>query len=87
MEVVTWILLVVNSVALIVLIVLEINLRIKLLYLAKGAKQVVDKGQQIADDTSEVVKNIAKVASVGGLAKSLFSRYNKRNSKDKSKSE
>ncbi|MBQ3469692.1 hypothetical protein IJH16_01835 [Candidatus Saccharibacteria bacterium] len=76
MELATWILVVILSVTLFIFLVIGIILLIKLIKIANGAQEIVEKGQHIADKTDDVVENIKGMTSVGGLVKNFVDRYN-----------
>ncbi|MBR5408757.1 hypothetical protein IK112_02295 [Candidatus Saccharibacteria bacterium] len=76
MELATWILVIILSVTLLVFLVIGIILQIKLIKITNSAKEIVSKGQDIADKTDDVVENIKGMTSVGGLVKNFVDRYN-----------
>ncbi len=79
MELATWILVVILSVTLFVFLILGIILLVKLIKISKGAQQIVDKGQNIADKTEDIAENIKGMTSVGGLVKNFVDKYNSNN--------
>lgn len=74
MELATWILVVILSVALFIFLVVGIILIIKLIKVADGAKKVVETGQQIATKADDIVDNVKGMTSVGGIVKTFANR-------------
>lgn len=86
MELATWILVVILSITLFVFLILGIILLVKLIKISKGAQEIVDKGQHIADKTEDIAENIKGMTSVGGLVKNFVDKYNDGSDKTKAKS-
>lgn len=85
MELATWILVVILSITLFVFLILGIILLVKLIKISKGAQEIVDKGQHIADKTADIAENVKGMTSVGGLVKNFTDKYNDGNKSKSSK--
>lgn len=75
MNVAEWILVVILSVTLLVFLIVGIILCIKLIGLTKEAKKVVEKGQDIAENTNGIVNNIKGMTSIGGAVEMFVEKY------------
>lgn len=71
MELATWILVVILSVALLVFLILGIVLIIKLIKVADDAKGIVATGQKIATKADDIVDNVKGLTSVGGIVRNF----------------
>ena len=85
MEIATWILVIFLSITLFIFLIVGIILIVKLIDLTNEAKQVVLKGQDIANKTGDVVENVKGMTSIGGVVKTFVDKYNSGNGKRKSK--
>ena len=85
MELATWILVIILSVTLFIFLILGIILLAKLIKISKGAQEIVDKGQHIADKTADIAENVKGMTSVGGLVKNFVDKYNDGNKKSAKK--
>lgn len=74
MEVATWILVIMLSVALFIFLIAGIVLIVKLVQLSEEAKKIVTAGQQIASKTDDIVDNVKGMTSVGGIVKTFANR-------------
>lgn len=74
MEVATWILVIMLSVALFIFLIAGIILIVKLVQLSEEAKKIVAAGQQIASKTDDIVDNVKGMTSVGGIVKTFANR-------------
>ncbi len=74
MEVATWILVVMLSVALFIFLIAGIILIVKLVQLSEEVKKIVAAGQQIASKTDDIVDNVKGMTSVGGIVKTFANR-------------
>lgn len=74
MEVATWILVVMLSVALFIFLIAGIILIVKLVQLSEEIKKIVAAGQQIASKTDDIVDNVKGMTSVGGIVKTFANR-------------
>lgn len=74
MEIATWILVVMLSVALLIFLIAGIILALKLIQLSEEAKKIIATGQQIATKTDDIVDNVKGMTSVGGIVKTFASR-------------
>jgi len=74
MEIATWILVVMLSVALFIFLIAGIILIVKLVQLSEEAKKIVAAGQQIASKTDDIVDNVKGMTSVGGIVKTFANR-------------
>lgn len=70
-----WILVAFLSMALLIFIILGIVLLIKLIGIAKEAKKIVVKGQDIAANANDVVTNVKGLTSVGGVVQTFADKY------------
>ena len=75
MNVAEWILVVILSIALLVFLIVGIVLCIKLIGLTKEAKKVVEKSQDIAENTNGIVNNIKGMTSIGGAIEMFVEKY------------
>lgn len=75
MNVAEWILVVILSVTLLVFLIVGIILCVKLIGLTKEAKKVVEKGQDIAENTNGIVNNIKGMTSIGGAVEMFVEKY------------
>ena len=81
-----WILVAFLSTALLIFIILGIVLLAKLIGIAKEAKKIVVKGQDIAANANDVVTNVKGLTSVGGVVQSFTDKYmNPKHKKTKEK--
>lgn len=80
-----WILVVFLSVALLIFLILASVLVVKLIGLTKEAQKIIEKGQDIAEKTDDIVGNVRTYTTVSGIAGALNSLYNtvKHNKKSK----
>lgn len=76
MNVAEWILVAFLSVALLVFLILAIILTVKLIKLSNEAREVIEKGQTIADKTGDIVDNVKSYTTARGIAKAVNSMYN-----------
>lgn len=74
MEIATWILVVILSIALFVFLVAGIVLAIKLIQATEEAKKVIATSQQIATKADDIVDNVKGMTSVGGIVKNFAVR-------------
>ncbi len=74
MEVATWVLVVMLSVALFIFLIAGIILIVKLVQLSEEVKKIVAAGQQIASKTDDIVDNVKGMTSVGGIVKTFANR-------------
>lgn len=74
MEIATWILVVMLSVALLIFLIAGIVLAIKLIQVTDEAKKVIATGQQIATKADDIVDNVKGMTSVGGIVKNFAVR-------------
>lgn len=74
MEIATWILVVILSIALFVFLIAGIVLAIKLIQATEEAKKVIATGQQIATKADDIVDNVKGMTSVGGIVKNFAMR-------------
>ena len=74
MEIATWILVVILSIALFIFLVAGIVLAIKLIQVTEEAKKVIATGQQIATKADDIVDNVKGMTSVGGIVKNFAVR-------------
>lgn len=74
MEIATWILVVILSIALFIFLIAGIVLAIKLIQVAEEAKKVIATGQQIATKADDIVDNVKGMTSVGGIVKNFAAR-------------
>ncbi len=74
MEIATWILVVILSIALFIFLIAGIALAIKLIQVAEEAKKVIATGQQIATKADDIVDNVKGMTSVGGIVKNFAAR-------------
>lgn len=74
MEIATWILVVMLSVALLIFLIAGIVLAIKLIQVTEEAKKVIATGQQIATKADDIVDNVKGMTSVGGIVKNFAVR-------------
>jgi len=75
MNVAEWILVVILSVTLLVFLIVGIILCIKLIGLTKEARKVVEKGQDIAENTNGIVNNLKGMTSIGGAVEMFVEKY------------
>lgn len=75
MNVAEWILVVILSVTLLVFLIVGIILCIKLIGLTREAKKVVEKGQDIAENTNGIVNNLKGMTSIGGAVEMFVEKY------------
>ena len=71
MNVATWILVIMLSVALLIFLIAGIILAVKLIRLTEEAQKIVATGQNIATKAADIVDNVKGMTSVGGIVKTF----------------
>lgn len=71
MNVATWILVIMLSVALLIFLIAGIILAVKLIRLTEEAQKIVATGQNIATKADDIVDNVKGMTSVGGIVKTF----------------
>lgn len=74
MNVATWILVIMLSIALLIFLIAGIILAIKLIRLTEEAQKIVTTGQSIATKADDIVDNVKGMTSVGGIVKTFANR-------------
>jgi len=85
METPAWILVIFLSVALLIFLVVTTILCIKLIELTKDIRNVVMKGQDIADDVEGITRNVRNMTNVSGIIKTVLETFNIRVGEKKGK--
>ena len=75
MDIATWILVVILSITLLVFLTVAIILIVRLIDVADEAKKIMIRGQDIADNTNDIVVNVKGLTSVGGVVQTFVDRY------------
>ncbi|MBR2709934.1 hypothetical protein IKE72_02550 [Candidatus Saccharibacteria bacterium] len=75
MNTAAWILVVILSITLLIFLIVGIVLFVKLIDLAKEAKEVVIESQDIAKNTNSIVSNVKGMTSIGGAVEMVVNKY------------
>ena len=85
METPAWILVIFLSVTLLIFLIVSTILCIKLIELTKDVRNVVLKGQDIADDIEGISRNVRNMTNVSGIIKTVLETFNIRVGEKKGK--
>ncbi|MCQ2049690.1 MAG: hypothetical protein MJZ22_01605 [Candidatus Saccharibacteria bacterium] len=75
MDTAEWIIVSILALTLFIFLVVGIILVVKLIGIAKEAKKIVIKGQDIAANANDVVANVKGMTSIGGVVKTFADKY------------
>ena len=75
METPAWILVFILSGTLFLFLVIGIILLVKLIGVAKAARKIIEKGQNIAEKADDIADNVRDMTTVGGLVKHFTENY------------
>ena len=75
MNIAEWILVAILSITLLVFLIVGIVLVVKLIGLTKEVKKVVEKSQDIADNTNGIINNVKGMTSIGGTVQMFVDKY------------
>ncbi|MBR0479800.1 hypothetical protein IJJ49_00830 [Candidatus Saccharibacteria bacterium] len=87
MNVAEWILVALLSITLFVFLIFAIVLVAKLIGIAKEAKEVIVKSQDIAENANGIVSNVKGMTSIGGVVQTFVDKYVEPKVKEKIKEE
>ncbi len=75
MEIATWILVIILSITLLIFLIVGIVLLAKLIGIANEARELVERGQDIADNANGIASNIKGMTSLGGVVQTFVDDY------------